>query len=106
MEEAITRENDFRPMLFPPVRVPVVARRYASDDHPAFLRVRARRTRDPVEKGLPDRFCLLSVQPEGDHSDLELVVRPQVDLLTPMVVEEMLCIEAHELTNQAPIVII
>src|SRR6266851_4693150 len=40
------------------------------------------------------------------HSDVERVVRLHMDLLSPMVVEEILPVEAHELANQAPISII
>src|SRR6266446_1434075 len=40
------------------------------------------------------------------HSDVERVVRLHMDLLSPMVVEEILPVEAHELANQAPISVI
>src|SRR5262249_29037439 len=63
----------------------------------------AGRTRDPVEKWLPDLSRLLSVQSLGDHVDDERVVGVDVRLLTPMVVEEMLAVEAHELADQAPV---
>src|SRR6266852_3376951 len=40
------------------------------------------------------------------HSDVERVGRLHMDLLSPMVVEEILPVEAHELANQAPISVI
>src|SRR5262249_18437117 len=93
-ETAISRKGDFRPMLLPPLHVPPVSRWDAADDHTPLRRACAGRTCHPVEKWLPDLSRLLSVQSLGDHVDDERVVGVDVRLLTPMVVEEMLAVEA------------
>ena len=93
-------------MLFPPLHIPQVSRRYASNRQPPFKRIIVRRIRHPIQKRLPDLFRLLEVQSVRDHADLERVVGIHVCLLSPMIVEQMLMVEAHELANQAPIGII
>src|SRR5262249_34030826 len=45
----------------------------------------------------------LSLQSLREHADLEGVIRIHVGLLSPLIVEQMLMIEADELTEQAPI---
>ena len=65
-----------------------------------------RRAPHPVQKRLPDLFRLLSVQALKDHADDERVVRVHVGLLSPMVVEKTLLVEAHKLAEKAPIGII
>src|SRR5208282_2682621 len=99
-------ESQLRPMLFPPLYVPHVLRRQASDNHPPFDRIRLRRTRHPVQKRLPDLFRLPCVQSLREHADDELVVGIHARLLSPMVIEKMLRVETHELADQALVVII
>ncbi len=62
--------------------------------------------RHPFQKRLPDLFRLLCVQSVREHADDEPVVWPHVRLLSPLVVEEMLPVKAHELADQASIGII
>src|SRR5208283_5573155 len=62
--------------------------------------------RDPVQKWLPDLLCLLGIQPLIDHADDERVFGIHMGLLAPMIVEEVLGIEAHELPDQTPIRIV
>src|SRR5580658_3544270 len=93
-------------MLFPPLRIPPVPRRYGSDNQPPIKRIIVRRTRHPIQKRLPDFFRLRRVQPLADHVDFKRVFGIHMRLLSPMVVEEMLPIEAHELADQTPIGII
>src|SRR5215469_16682785 len=60
----------------------------------------------PVQKRLPHLFCLLCVQSVRNHADAERVVGIEMGLLSPMVVEEMVAIETHELADQALVGII
>src|ERR1700719_3771752 len=94
------RKGHFRPMLFPPSHVSHVTRRYAYDYDASLNRICVGRMRDPVQKRLPDSFRLLGVQSLRYHFDLERVVGIHAGLLSPMVVEEMPVVKAHELANQ------
>lgn len=59
-----------------------------------------------MQKGLPDSFRRARVHAMRDHFDLEGIVWVQMDLLAPMVVEEMLAVEAHELADEPVVCVI
>src|SRR5260370_26661226 len=88
-------------MLFPPLHVPEMSRGHAYDRQPPFQRIFVRQTRHPIAKRLPNLFRLFAIESLKDHFELEGVVGIELGLLSPMVVEEMLPVEAHELANQA-----
>src|SRR5208283_5776278 len=69
-------------------------------------RISVGRLPDPVQEGLPDLFRLRRVQAYREHLDLERVVGPDARLLSPAIVEETLAVEAHKLTDEAPVRII
>ena len=46
------------------------------------------------------------VQSVSDHADAERVIGGEVDLLSPMMVEEVVSVETYELVDQSPICII
>src|SRR5262245_47963470 len=89
---AVSRKGYFRPMLVPPVRIPEVPRRKASNCFPTRKRVVIRL--DPGKKGFPDCFHLITVQPIAEHLYGKRVVGLHMNLLSPMVVEEIVVIEA------------
>src|SRR5208283_1369522 len=99
-------EHGLGPMRFEPLGVPEVPRWYARDDHRKLQRISVGRLPDPVQEGLPDLFRLRRVQAYREHLDLERVVGPDARLLSPAIVEETLAVEAHKLTDEAPIRII
>ena len=70
------------------------------------MRVIVRRARHPVEERLPDFIWLSGIQAAGKHSDPEEVIGCQESLLSPMMIEQMFAVMAHELADQAPIGII
>src|SRR5215469_11992396 len=59
-----------------------------------------------IQKRLPDLPCLLGTQARRIHFDLERVVWPYMDLLTPMLVEEMIAIEGDDIADEAAVRII
>src|SRR5690348_6518145 len=59
-----------------------------------------RRMLYPIEKRLPDLASLSSIQSMRNHFYFERVVGPDLGLLAPMVIEQMLAVEAHELADQ------
>src|SRR5246127_947653 len=59
-----------------------------------------------IQKRPPDLPCLLGTQARRNHSDLESVVGPYMDLLTPMLVEEMIAIEGDDVADEAAVPII
>src|SRR5208282_6216140 len=83
-----------------------VPRWYARDDHRKLERISVGRLPDPVQERPPDLFRLRRVQADREHLDLERVVGPDARLLPPAIVEETLAVEAHKLTDQAPIRIV
>src|SRR5271170_5905819 len=93
-------------MRFPPLDVPEVPRWYARDDHRKLERISFGRLLDPGQEGLPDLFRLRRVQADREHLDLKRVVGLEARLLPPVIVEQTLAVEAHKLTDQAPIRII
>src|SRR5271154_5266286 len=99
-------EHGLGPMRFPPLDVPEVPRWYARDDHRKLERISFGRLPDPVQEGPPDLFRLRRVQADRDHLDLERVIGPEARLFPPVIVKETLAVEAHKLTDQAPIRII
>src|SRR5262249_19584450 len=101
---AVSRKGYFRPMLVPPLRIPVVPRRYASNRLGTLKRVPI--CLDPGKERLPDSLRLIAVQPKKVHLHLKCVVGPHVNLLSPMVIEEIVVIEADELSDEPSIGVI
>src|SRR5215203_672566 len=94
------RKHELRPMLIPPLQVPEAARRHAGDNRSALQDKPARC--DTVQEGLPDVSRLLGGHTVRHHVDDQRVVRREADLFSPVVVEEMLMVEGHELADQPP----
>src|SRR5215831_1895151 len=101
---AVSSKGYFRPMLVPPLRIPEVSRRNASNCFETLKRVPI--CLDPGKERLPDFFRLIAVQPMKGHPHLKRVVGPHVNLLSPMVIEEIVVIEADELSDEASIGVI
>jgi len=82
------------------------SRQYASDCHTPFSRICLRGTCYSVEKRLPNLLRLPSVQCVRGHSDDEDVAGVHPSHIPPVIIEDMLAVEAHEFTYEASIGII
>ena len=93
-------------MLVAPIHVPPMPRGHAADGGLRLNRIGRRGLRQPIEERLPDFPRLLCVQADLDHADPKLVVRGEVRLLAPVIVEKGLVIETYELADEPPIGIV
>src|ERR1700683_1835639 len=87
-------------MVSPPFHVPPMPCRHAADVGRRFKRVRRRRARQPIQERLPHLSRLLRIQSNENHANFKRVVRRDVYLLAPMIVEERFAVKADELPNQ------
>src|ERR1700746_224461 len=94
-------------VMFPtPVDIPPMPEGHAADLGFRLDGINGRRLRQPIEKRLPHSLRLLRVQSEMNHADLELVVRREVCLFTPMMVEESFTVESEKLADQPSITVV
>src|SRR6516225_9959121 len=98
---AIARKGYFRPMLVPPLRIPLVPGRKASNCFKTGKRVVIRL--GPGNEWLPDCFHLITLQPIAEHLHGKRVVGLNMNLLSPLVIEESVPIEADELADQVSV---
>ena len=90
-------------MFFAPVNVPPTAEGHAADFGFRLDRVGGGELRQPAEERLPDFSRLFRVQSKMNHADFELVVRREVRLFAPMIVEESFAVEGNEAADEAAI---
>src|SRR5580704_14925937 len=87
-------------VLLPPVHVPPMPSRHTAQNRPSLDCVSSRRSRHPIQKGLPYLFYFFRTQIVAHHQQVEHIVPCNARLFAPVIVEKIFPIEPDEVPQQ------